>query len=161
MVPHYGQHLSIKLSLSGPDSGHWAARSAATLTCAQKSFFQWIMAKCCLRRADTTNVLPHWSHLYGLSPVCVRTWTTKYRLCENVLPHSLHLYGFSPVCVRTWTAKCCLVVKGLPHSMQTYGFSLECLRICLFKLSLSTNVLSHSLHSNRLSLVCVRTWTDK
>ena len=59
------------------------------------------------------NDLPHSLHLYGFSPVCVRTCLVKFILHLNFLPHSLHSNGFSPVCVRIWSINSCFCENDL------------------------------------------------
>lgn len=40
----------------------------------------------------------------GASPVCVFTWQSRVDLTVKLFPHSSHLYGFSPVWIRTCLA---------------------------------------------------------
>ena len=47
----------------------------------------------------TTALIPHTSHLNGLSPVCVLMCVYKLLLWLHPLPHTSQLYDLSPVCV--------------------------------------------------------------
>ena len=46
------------------------------------------------------------THLYGLSPVCIRLWLTRFLSERNVFPHSEQENGLSPVCLRMCTGGC-------------------------------------------------------
>ena len=73
--------------------------------------------KCCLNPAHEAKHLEHVSHLnnywislfvvvthlYGLSPVCIRLWLTRFLSERKVFPHSEQENGLSPVCLRMCT----------------------------------------------------------
>ena len=46
------------------------------------------------------------SYLYGLSPVCIRLWLTRFLSERKVFPHSEQENGLSPVCLRMCTGDC-------------------------------------------------------
>ena len=55
----------------------------------------------------------------------MRRWFLKLIFRENSFVQKVHLYGFSPVWVRTWTFRCDRWLKILPHISHLYGNSPE------------------------------------
>ena len=53
--------------------------------------------------------------------------------CLNILPHTSHLYGFTPVCVRMCMAKACFLPNDLPQMSQQCDFTPVCVRMCVVK----------------------------
>uniref|UniRef100_A0A8B9Z2A8 Uncharacterized protein n=1 Tax=Buteo japonicus TaxID=224669 RepID=A0A8B9Z2A8_9AVES len=64
-----------------------------------------------------------WRRAYGRSPVCARSWITRYDDCLKAFPQVLQTKGRSPVCTRSWEERALDCLKPLPQSGQTKGRS--------------------------------------
>ena len=71
----------------------------------------WLIRLYCLLK--TVNILSHWWHWYGLSPVCFLICLIGWLLCENTLSHGRHWYGISSVWILTCLIKITFMLKCL------------------------------------------------
>ena len=58
--------------------------------------------------------------MYGFCPLCSGRWRRKLPASENRRPQVSHLYGCSPVWVRSCSISLSFFVKLRPHASQTY-----------------------------------------
>ena len=93
----------------------------------------WDILWLCRLPAET-KLLSHWSHWWGLSPVCTRLMCTLIWLVVMLeKSHCEHLWGFSP----EWVISCSLIFANLfeeyPHWPHWRGFIPVCVIMCSFR----------------------------
>uniref|UniRef100_A0A8W7PUL4 Uncharacterized protein n=1 Tax=Anopheles coluzzii TaxID=1518534 RepID=A0A8W7PUL4_ANOCL len=72
--------------------------------------------RCC--SAAFGQLTSHRWHCISLSSACVRLWPRKLSERPKHLPHTSHRYGFSPVCVRRWILSDLGHANSLSHMGQ-------------------------------------------
>lgn len=92
------------------------------------------------------NVLLHFSHRNGFSPVCVRMWLFKVVAPENVREQKPHLKNLSFECNSTWLLNSEGVANDNLHCPHWYGFSGGWEHSCIWSETRWVNVLKHWRH---------------
>lgn len=85
-------------------------------------------------------------HLWGVSPVCCRTWFTRWSFLVKAFGQYWHRNGVSPVCWRTWLIRCSFRVKDLEQYPQRCGDSPVCWRTWFNRCSLRVNAFEQKSH---------------
>ncbi len=78
---------------------------------------------CTLRAPFCVQLFPHWSHVYGFSPVWILMCSLRVCLSLKLFPHWSHEYGFSPVWILVCPSRARFCLKLFPHWSHVYGFS--------------------------------------
>lgn len=106
------------------------------------SWFLW----CLLSWVDCVNVLLHFRHLKGFSPVCVLIWLLSVVAPANDLLQNPHLNGFSLIWVTTWSRSSLASWKLVGQWPQWYGLSGVCAHMCIWRRTRWLNVWLHWPH---------------
>ena len=80
------------------------------------------LPRCC--RHD--DVFPHWSELYGFSPLWLRWWSFRSTSLMNAMSHRWKWWGFSLVWYIHWWQEVFPRMEMLHHAPDTWRFSLQC-----------------------------------
>ena len=105
---------------------------------------------CVLRISSRVNALLQCVQLYGLTPLCIRSCAFRWPcLCKMPCLQCVHLYGLTPLCIRSCTLRRSSRVNALLQCVQLYGLTPLCIRSC---------VLRTSSRVNALSTVCTLIW---
>ena len=84
-----------------------------------------------LRSEVLEEVLSHWLHWCGLSPVWVIIWVLRFLVWENTFSQWVHCYGFSLVWVLICLFSVLALGKAFPYWLHWCGFSPVWVIICL------------------------------
>ena len=84
-----------------------------------------------LRSEVLEEVLSHWLHWCGLSPVWVIIWVLRLLVWENTFSQWVHWYGFSLVWVLICLFSVLALGKAFPYWLHWCGFSPVWVIICL------------------------------
>lgn len=74
---------------------------------------------CSFKPLASENVLPHWSHLKGRSPVCTLLCLLSLAALLRTFPQSLHGTSLSLPCTSLWCFRCDEVENPLLHWLHT------------------------------------------
>lgn len=142
----------------------------------------WILT-CIFKALDVVNANEHWSHLYGLCPVCILICVRRPLILVNNFRQRRHLkdlpsltirsssfiifglfnIGWNIICRSSWVSMCFWKfpnhVKPRSHTLHVYGFVFEWIIKWRCKSLDLLNSISHFEHFTLFILILCSVWS--